>query len=105
MSEVKSRDGDRIKDAYARYTAAMHAVQSAVAYEQGQRGLEPSRDPDGPKHLRVGVSSALIDMSAIAGLLIRKGVFTEIEYVEALAEAAEREVNTYEDKHPGIKFG
>lgn len=71
-----------------RYMRAMHAMQSGVA------ALMPSKETE-PKHLRVGVNSALIDSAAVASLLIAKGVFTEDEYLEALALTAERDVATY----------
>ena len=76
-----------------RYTAAAHAMQSGVATEMG---INPA--PTEPKHLRVGVNSALVDSSALAELLISKGVITEDEYLEAIAAAMEREARTYEQR-------
>ncbi len=85
---------ERTKRATARYMTAMHGVQSGVAmlmnYEDGATA-ETS-----PKHLRVGVNSALVDAGALADLLIRKGVITRLEYAEALAEKAEQERASYE---------
>lgn len=74
------------------YEEAMHAVQSGVA-------MEIQKDPHSiePKHLRVGINSALCDSAAIAHLLIKKGVFTEEEYIEAVTEEANKEVERYED--------
>jgi len=74
-----------------RYTAAMHAVQSGVA-------LKMHWDPDetSPKHLRVGMNSALIGNGALAKLLLDKGVFTEDEFHAALADFAEAEVESYQ---------
>jgi hypothetical protein len=46
------------------------------------------------KHLRTGINSCLVDSSAVAGLLMRKGVFDEGEYMQALAIAAEEELAT-----------
>lgn len=82
------------KEEYAaRYAAAAHAMQSGVKSEMelGSRDTEP-------KHLRVGVNSALVDSAALAALLIAKGVITEDEYLEAIAAGMEREVTTYETR-------
>ena len=49
-----------------RYDAAAHAMQSGVAFEIGA-GV--SRETE-PKHLRVGVNSAMVDSAALAALLI-----------------------------------
>lgn len=76
-----------------RYLAACHALQSGVAAEHA-RG---SRDGE-PKHLRVGVNTAKAEASGVARLLIAKGVFTEDEYVAAVADAMEAEVAAYEDR-------
>lgn len=59
-----------------------------------------------PKHLRVGINSALVTEAAIARLLIEKGVFSEEEYVEAVRVEMEREVQRYEkdlSRHFGTK--
>ena len=81
------------EEAIGRYTRAAHAMQSGVAMEM-QKGSRVTE----PKHLRVGVNSALVDSSALAELLIAKGVITEDEYHEALATGMEREVTTYEQR-------
>lgn len=84
---------ERMARAIARYEAALHGMQTGVGMEQA-RGC---RDGE-PKHLRVGVNSALVDCAAIAKLLIAKGVFTEIEYFEAVADAMEQERSNYETR-------
>lgn len=76
-----------------RYVAAAHAMQSGVA---ARMALDGANGDTTPKHLRVGVNSAMVEHSALAQLLIAKGIFTSDEYVEALAEAMEREVSLYE---------
>lgn len=73
-----------------RYTAAAHAMQSGVAFKMGHDPHETS-----PKHLRVGVNSAMSDSSALAMLLMAKGLITEEEYVQAQADAMEREAELY----------
>ena len=76
-----------------RYERAMHAVQAGVALEEG-RGHKSLT----PKHLRVGVNSAMVDSGAMALCLIRKGIITEEEYFTALVEIAEREKEAYETR-------
>lgn len=84
-----------------RYEAAIHGCQTAIAFELA-KGETKQIDP---KHLRVGINSSLIDSAALAKLLIDRSVFTEEQYYEALAEAAEAELANYERRHAPIKFG
>lgn len=77
----------------SRYEAAAHAMQSGVAAEMNYRS-----QPTEPKHLRVGINSAMVDHSALAKLLIDKGIITSAEYLAALADAMEAEHGRYE-KH------
>lgn len=74
------------------YEAAMHAMQSGVAAKMNIELNETE-----PKHLRVGVNSAMIDTAAIVRLLVEKSVFTYDEFAEALRLEANREVDKYED--------
>lgn len=75
-----------------RYLAAIHAMQSGVAARMALgHGNETT-----PKHLRVGVNSALVDTAALARLLLSKGVFTAEEYWTAVVEGMETEVAMYE---------
>lgn len=76
-----------------RYAAAAHAMQSGVATE-----MNYNPKPTEPKHLRVGVNSAMVDSSALAELLISKGVITEDEYLEAIATGMEREAKACQDR-------
>lgn len=78
---------------HARYFAAAHAMQSGVAMMMNYEGGETT-----PKHLRVGVNSALVDSASLAMLLMEKGVFTRLEYFTAIAEGMEREVKLYQDR-------
>ena len=74
-----------------RYNAAMHAVQSGIAM-----GISRGDTETQPKHLRVGVNSALIETTAFLRLLLTKRIITEEEWFKALADEAEREVQRYE---------
>lgn len=89
----------RIADLHDRYKKVMHAVQSGVASEMQ---FAPSATT--PKHLRVGVNSALIETGAISQLLLDKEIITEEEYLTSIVEFAEREKASYEEiltKHYG----
>ena len=68
-------------------------MQSGVA---AKMNFDPNETQ--PKHLRVGVNSAMSDMGGLATLLIAKGVITEDEYLAAIADAMEREAKTYADE-------
>lgn len=79
-----------------RYSAAMHAMQSGVKADIETDPNQRSQGATTPKHLRVGLNGALADQGALAKLLIAKGIFTEAEYLEAVADAAEAERARYE---------
>ena len=87
-------DDKRLKAATKRYLAAAHAMQSGVAAVLDKSAQEP-------KHLRVGINTAMVDHGALVDLLIRKGVFTREEYAESLADAMEKEALTYRRKIAG----
>lgn len=78
----------------ARYLAALHGLQSGVAWEMGT-GTSAATEP---KHLRVGVNSALIQQSAIVKLLVAAGIFTMEEWWKTLADEMEAEVKRYQDR-------
>ena len=75
-----------------RYVSAARRMQSGVAAELGQEGDDSNRH----KHLRVGVNTAHSDQAGLVKLLIAKGVITEAEYGEAIADEMEAEVGRYE---------
>lgn len=83
----------------ARYEAALHAVQSGIATKMAM-GIDRECEP---KHLRVGVNSALVDTGTIVRLLVSKGVFTSEEFYAALAENMETEAAMYE-RALGVKL-
>jgi hypothetical protein len=73
-----------------RYFDLAHAMQTGVAFT-----MEFDNSQAAPKHLRVGINSAMVEHSAVVRLLLKKGVFTEVEYYEALCEVMEEEVQRY----------
>jgi len=80
------------KDLYDRYMKACHAMQTGVLFMMGHTVSHH------PKHLRVGINSALVEHSALALLLIEKGIISHKEYQVALVEGMEQEKKRYEDK-------
>ena len=76
---------------FENYQRLAHAMQSGVATDQntGSRCGEP-------KHLRVGINSAMSDAGGLVKLLIAKGLFTEDEYLDAITESMQNEVDRYE---------
>jgi hypothetical protein len=81
--------GKRAKDA-ERYERAAHRVQTAIAFD-------PDRPRDQYKDLRVGIDLSKSDMGGLATLLIAKGIITSEEYLEAIADSAEREAELKEN--------
>jgi hypothetical protein len=81
-----------------RYLAALHAMQTGVAFKMHRDPGETS-----PKHLRVGVNSAMVEYAALVKLLIAKGIITEDEHYAALADAMEAERDFYAaELGPGV---
>lgn len=89
MSEWSKEEKEEMN---RRYHAACHAMQTGVAFELHH---DPARAAATPKHLRVGVNSALVNSSALGELLIKKGIITEQEYMTAMAEGMEAEALRY----------
>lgn len=79
---------EHVNESRARYQAAAHGMQSGVAADPTDKSLQP-------KHLRVGVNSALVETAVLAQLLIDKGIITAEEHSTALADAMERERDKY----------
>jgi hypothetical protein len=84
-------DQGRREELFQRYAAACHAMQAGVAMM-----MNHDQHATQPKHLRVGVNSAMVEHGALANLLMAKGIVTEEEYFVALCEGMEAEVAKYE---------
>ena len=77
--------------------ALAHRVQSGVAFLENLAHTSGQRyQSTEPKHLRVGVNSALVECSAMSALLFRKGVITAEEYFDTMIEFWELEVTSYQ---------
>jgi hypothetical protein len=79
-----------IEEDKERYQNALHAMQTGV-----QLAITRGHQEANPKHLRVGVNSAMVGHSALARILINKGIITAAEYYKMLADVTEEEVATY----------
>lgn len=85
-----------------RYMELAHAMQSGVAAEISLKGEHQAGAS--PKYLRVGINSAFVNDDGLATLLVEKGIITREEYVQAITDAMQREVDRYE-KLLGCKLG
>lgn len=73
------------------YLHALHAMQAGVGMLMNHRPSET-----GPKQLRVGVNSAMVETSAIVHLLIAKRIITRGEWETKLTEEMNAEADDYE---------
>ena len=89
-----SDDQRRIEQAKERYNAAAHGMQTGVAVMM-ERGDGKATTP---KHLRVGVNSAMVETSVLAQILIDKGIVTQVEFIEMLALKMEQERDLYQSR-------
>lgn len=82
---------EQAQEHHQRYLRAAHAMQSGVAMNMN---YEPSETD--PKHMRVGVNSAMIEHAALVDVLVEKGLITHEEFFKSLADKMELEVRRYE---------
>lgn len=80
-----------IDAARATYAAALKAVGQGVSIMQSHGSAEVST-----RNLRVGINAAMIEVGALASLLISKGLITELEYMQQCAKLAVAEKVDYE---------
>jgi hypothetical protein len=73
------------------YEQALHGIQTGIALE-----IERGSDCASPKHLRVGVNSAMCEHAALVRMLIAKGIITEEEYAQAITDEFNRELERVE---------
>lgn len=82
-----------IEELNEKYLHLVHAMQTGVAFEQSHGSVDGT-----PKHLRVGVNSIAVNDAALVRLLMEKGLFTEAEYLRAVVDEMQREVNRYTER-------
>lgn len=76
------------------YLGLMHAMQTGVAYSMG---FMSSSECD-PKHLRVGLNSAMCELGALTDLLMEKGIMTWEEIMDKRIEYMQHEVEEYSQR-------
>ena len=91
MPPADKKTEQRLTELRAEYERQLHKMQAGVAFDIGNGGSAHL-----PKHLRVGVNSAMVNNAAMAALLIKKGVITELEYYEQMVESMKKEADEYE---------
>jgi len=87
-----------------RYERACHAMQSGVKLMQNyehpelvisDNAIEAS---DSPKHLRVGINTAMCDLAALVKLLVDKEIINMEDYYSSMADEMEEEVKRFEQR-------
>lgn len=74
-----------------------HRVQSGIAFLMSNAEMHGKRFPQcEPKHLRVGINSAMIEASALARLMLAKKICTADEYFEMIIQVWREEVERYQ---------
>jgi len=91
---------DKVVELKTEYQFLLHALQSGVLAEIELNDPAAAHNTlaHGPKHLRVGVNSAIVQSSGLANLLIQKGVITEVEFWRSQVAGFREEVQRYEQK-------
>lgn len=85
------------EDFMTRYEAAAHKVQTAIGFLiEHEKAFGVRFASVEPKHMRTGIDLTKADQGSLTGLLIKKGLITEDELFEALAEGMEREAESYQ---------
>ena len=91
----------KLRDLGLTYEEAAHGVQTAIAFDisEGRKATEP-------KHMRTGIDMSKADMLGLAVLLIKKGIITYDEYIEAMRLSANEELAMREEEveHLNLKF-
>lgn len=76
------------------YYEYAHKIQTAIAFLISSSNFNAHE----PKHLRVGIDLLRAEQTALAELLIAKGIFTEEEYMEVIIKGLEKEAERYGDR-------
>jgi len=90
------------EEKYQKYLELLHAVQTGIAWNiaishPDVSDINQDSNLREHKHLRVGIDVTKSDQGALVSLLIKKGIFTEDEYLDEIVEFMQREVKAYEE--------
>lgn len=96
-------DEETLEDIHEEYVLLAHAMQTGVAFDM-ELDEGHTMGATTPKHLRVGMNSALVSHGGLTKLLVDKGIITELEYATAMRDAMKMEVERYE-KHLQDVYG
>jgi hypothetical protein len=89
-------------EAMRQYQKKAHAIQSAIQFEISTGG-EASAGAS-PKHLRTGLNLVMCDLGSLLDLLVKKGIITDDEVIQATLDGLDGEIARLEKKHPGMRF-
>jgi hypothetical protein len=94
-AQERMSDADRVRwdKLFQEYLRHAHGVQAGV-------GMKLELDPTfgTAKDIRTGVDASKADMGGLVNLLITKGVFTDVEYMEAVAASMKQEHQRWEEE-------
>lgn len=76
--------------------AHLHGMQAGVGMKMHKDGGHVDGETS-PKHLRVGVNSAMVDHAALLEVLIEKGIVTHGQIQRARIKWAKKEKESYEE--------
>jgi len=81
------------QDKLRRHIELLHAIQTGIRFllDRDPGYADPHTGAAGAKHLRVGITNALCETSALQALLIEKGVITPDEWADKLTALLEAE--------------
>lgn len=96
QSAGRQETGSAAADRRSTYMALQHAMQTGVGYTMELNQQAKREGETSPKHLRVGVNTALNDTGALAALLTRKGVISIEEYDQLCTSMMRDLVEDYE---------
>lgn len=88
--DSEATDADQLAQVLTRYQEAQRAMRAGVTLRLDSEPVHVN-----PKSLRIDVNSAMVEHAALVGMLLDGGVFTKLQYFTALAEAMERERDSY----------
>jgi hypothetical protein len=94
-ADERMNDADRVRwDAlFEEYLKHAHGVQTGI-------GMKLELDPTfgTAKDIRTGLDTSKSDMGGLVNLLITKGIFTDVEYMEAVVASMKQERERWEEE-------
>jgi hypothetical protein len=90
---MSDKDRDRFDELFQEYVRHAHGVQAGI-------GMKLELDPTfgTAKDIRTGLDTSKADQGGLVNLLIMKGVFTDVEYMEAIVTSMKQEHRRWEEE-------